>query len=176
MSDLGYGGISNTVSHVQSGNISGLTHAQIRGINESTDNNTTQQEPPSPTATEPSNPQTQEPTTDSSEPQANPTITAPKAFKKKFADKIINFNPSSDNLEIDLKSFGLEETASFRVAKSKKAIKKSLSRKEFDFLYDQKKGGLYYNQNGAEKGFGEGGIVAILKGSPDISNENILFF
>ena len=176
MSDLGYGGISNTVSHVQSGNISGLTHAQIRGINESTDNNTTQQEPPSPTATEPSNPQTQEPTTDSSEPQANPTITAPKAFKKKFADKIINFNPSSDNLEIDLKSFGLGETASFRVAKSKKAIKKNLSRKEFDFLYDQKKGGLYYNQNGAEKGFGEGGIVAILKGSPDISNENILFF
>ena len=28
---LGYGGISNTVSHVKSGNISGLTHAQIRG-------------------------------------------------------------------------------------------------------------------------------------------------
>jgi len=32
MNDLGYGGISNTVSHVKSGNISGLTHSQIRGF------------------------------------------------------------------------------------------------------------------------------------------------
>ena len=241
MNDLGYGGISNTVSHVQSGNISGLTHAQIRGSNESTDSDTTpqdqppstatessntqtqepittsnastnsdtapQDQPPSTatessntqtqepitssnastnsdtapqdqspsTATESSNTQTQEPITSSLEEQANPTITAPKAFKKKFADRIINFNPSTDNLAIDLNSFDLKETASFKTAKNKKSIRKNLSKKEFDFLYDQKKGGLYYNQNGAEKGLGEGGIIAILKGSPDISSENISF-
>ena len=178
MNDLGFGGISNTVSHVQSGNISGLTHAQIRGINESTDNDTTQQELAPAIANEVKNLQAQEPTTISAEQQTSPiiTITAPEVFKKKYADKIINFNPSSEKLEIDLKSFGLGEAASFKTAKSKKAIKKNLSKKELDFLYDQKKGGLYYNQNGAEKGLGDGGIVAILKGSPDISDENILFF
>ena len=178
MNDLGYGGISNTVSHVQSGNISGLTHAQIRGINEGTDNDTTQQELSPPTANEANNLQAQEPTTISAEQQTSPIIiiTAPEVFKKKYADKIINFDPSRDKLEIDLKSFALGEAASFKTAKSKKAIKKNLSKKELDFLYDQKKGGLYYNQNGAEKGLGDGGIVAILKGSPDISNENILFF
>jgi len=177
MNDLGYGGISNTVSHVQSGNTSGLTHAQIRGINESADNDTTQQELSPPTANEVNNLQDQEPTTISTEQQTSTVIiiTAPEVFKKKYADKIINFNSSSEKLEIDLKSFGLGEAASFKTAKSKKAIKKNLSKKELDFLYDQKKGGLYYNQNGAEKGFGEGGIVAILKGSPDISDENILF-
>ena len=208
MNDLGYGGISNTVSHVQSGNISGLTHAQIRGSNESTDSDTTSQDQPPSTATESnntqtqepittsnattnsdtapqdqspsiatesSNTQTQEPRTSSLEEQANPTITAPKAFKKKFADRIINFNPSTDNLAIDLNSFDLKEIASFKTAKNKKSIRKNLSKKEFDFLYDQKKGGLYYNQNGAEKGLGEGGIIAILKGSPDISSENISF-
>ena len=69
----------------------------------------------------------------------------------------------------------MEETASFKTARNKKSIRKKLSKKEFDFLYDQKKGGLYYNQNGVEKGLGEGGIIAILKGSPDINSENISF-
>ena len=34
MKDPSYGGISNTVSHVRSGNISGLTHAHIRASDE----------------------------------------------------------------------------------------------------------------------------------------------
>ena len=54
-------------------------------------------------------------------------------------------------------------------------LKRTLARQEFDFLYDQKKGGLYFNENGADKGFGDGGIFAIIKGAPDISENNLVF-
>ena len=40
---------------------------------------------------------------------------------------------------------------------------------DIDFLYDQKKGSLYFNENGADKGFGDGGIIAILKGAPELT-------
>ena len=54
-------------------------------------------------------------------------------------------------------------------------IKKKLAKQDFDFLYDEKKGGLYFNENGADKGFGDGGIIAILKGAPDLSADNLEF-
>ena len=50
-----------------------------------------------------------------------------------------------------------------------------LAKQDIDFLYDQKKGGLYFNENGLEKGFGDGGIVAILKGAPDLTESNLVF-
>ena len=102
------------------------------------------------------------------------TIKAPSIFKKKYADKITNFNPSTDTLEIDTDSFGIESSATFAAAKNKKKLKK-LAKKDFDFLYDQKKGGLYFNENGADKGFGDGGIIAILKGAPDLTSGNLEF-
>ena len=101
-------------------------------------------------------------------------IYAPKKFNKKSADKITNFNPSTDTLEIDTESFGVDSSASFTAAKNKRKLKK-LAKKDFDFLYDQKKGGLYFNENGADKGFGKGGIIAILKGAPDMTASNLEF-
>ena len=41
--------------------------------------------------------------------------------------------------------------------------------------YDDKKGRLYFNENGADKGFGDGGIIAILKGAPDLTAGNLEF-
>ena len=96
-------------------------------------------------------------------------------FKNKSADKITNFNPSTDTLEIDTDSFGIDSSATFAVGASKKEIKKVLTKQDFDFLYDQKKGGLYFNENGADKGFGDGGIIAILKGAPHLTNSNLEF-
>ena len=58
---------------------------------------------------------------------------------------------------------------------AKKTVKKKLAKQDFDFLYDQKKGGLYFNENGADKGFGEGGIIAILKGAPDLTSDSLEF-
>ena len=52
---------------------------------------------------------------------------------------------------------------------------KRLSRQDLEFLYDEKKGGLYFNENGAGKSFGEGGIIAILKGAPDLTTGNLEF-
>ena len=102
-------------------------------------------------------------------------IASPTKFNKKAADKITNFDPSTDTLEIDTDSFGIDSSAIFAAGKNKKEVKKKLAKQDFDFLYDQKKGGLYFNENGADKGFGEGGIIAILKGSPDLTADNLEF-
>ncbi len=102
-------------------------------------------------------------------------IKEPSKFQNKFADKITNFSPSTDTLEIDTDSFGIDSSATFAIGKNKKKVKKKLAKQDFDFLYDQKKGGLYFKENGAKKGFGEGGIIAILKGSPDLTPSNLEF-
>ena len=102
-------------------------------------------------------------------------IDKPSKFNKKSADKITNFNPSIDTLEIDTDSFGIDSSASFATGKNKKTVKKKLTKQDFDFLYDQKKGGLYFNENGADKGFGDGGIIAILKGAPELNSDNLEF-
>ena len=100
---------------------------------------------------------------------------APAKFNKKSADKITNFNPSTDTLEIDTDSFGIDGSATFASGKNKKTVKKKLAKQDFDFLYDEKKGGLYFNENGSDKGFGDGGIIAILKGAPDLTASNLEF-
>ena len=105
----------------------------------------------------------------------NLIISAPTKFNKKSVDKITNFNPSIDTLEIDADSFGIEGSASFASGKNKKAVKKRLAKQDFDFLYEEKKGGLYFNENGSDKGFGDGGIIAILKGAPDLTSDNLEF-
>ena len=102
-------------------------------------------------------------------------LIAPTKFNKKSADKITNFNPSTDALEIDTLSFGIDSSATFASGKNKKEIKKKLAKQDFDFLYDEKKGGLYFNENGADKGFGNGGIIAILKGAPELTSDNLEF-
>lgn len=102
-------------------------------------------------------------------------LLAPRKFNKKSADKITNFNPSTDTLEIDTDSFGIDSSATFASGKNKKAVKKKLAKQDYDFLYDQKKGGLYFNENGTDKDFGDGGIIAILKGTPELMNNNLIF-
>ena len=108
------------------------------------------------------------------EPKSYP-IKLPPTFKKIYADKITNFNPSTDTLEIDTDSFGTDNSTTFAAGKNKKAVKKELAKQDFDFIYDQKKGGLYFNENGSDKGFGDGGIIAILKGAPELNASNLEF-
>ena len=100
-------------------------------------------------------------------------IVLPLNFNKKSADKITNFNPLIDTIEIDTDSFGIDQSATFAAGKNKKKVKKKLAKQDFDFLYDQNKGRLYFNENGSDKGFGDGGIIAILKGAPDMTANNI---
>ena len=37
------------------------------------------------------------------------------------------------------------------------------------------KGGLYFNESSADKGFGDGGIIAILKGALELTSGNLEF-
>ena len=108
--------------------------------------------------------------------QLSTAITRASKFNKKSADKITNFNPSTDTLEIDTDSFSIDSSfATFASGKNKKVVKKKLAKQDFDFLYDEKKGGLYFNENGSDNGFGEGGIIATLKGAPDLTSGNLEF-
>ena len=53
---------------------------------------------------------------------------------------------------------------------------KLLSKRDYDFVYFEKKGRLFFDGNGSDKKWGnsdEGGLVAILKGNPVLTAEDI---
>ena len=81
---------------------------------------------------------------------------------------IKGFNPDDTfNLE------GIDD-GTFAIASSKKELKQ-LKKSDADVVYDERKGKLYFNDNGAKKGWGEkkdGGLVAKFKGKPELSADN----
>ena len=73
-------------------------------------------------------------------------------------------------------SFSVEGTdgGTFAIASSKKELKQ-LIKSDADVVYDERKGKLYFNDNGAKKGWGEkkdGGLVAKFKGKPELSADH----
>ena len=70
------------------------------------------------------------------------SIALPEKFKRKFVDKITNFDPSIDTLEIDIDSFGVDRSPTFAIGKNKKKIKKKRPKQDFKFLFGEKKGRL----------------------------------
>ena len=102
-----------------------------------------------------------------------------EAFTKKSADKIIGFNAShGDTIAVSPNAFPSLTGASaisFVSTRSKKEFKQ-MSKEDYDFVYFEKKGRLYFDGNDAEKNWGnsdEGGLVAILKGKPELTAEDI---
>ena len=102
-------------------------------------------------------------------------------FTKKNADLIIQFKGSEkDHILIDPNisdSLSSDSGISFASTKSKKNLKQ-LSQKNYDLIYFEKKGELFLNGNGTAKGFGEtdeGGLLAILKGKPNLKATDIAF-
>ncbi len=52
---------------------------------------------------------------------------------------------------------------------------KLLSKQDYDFVYFEKKARLYFDGNGTDKNWGssnEGGLVAILKGNPELTADD----
>ena len=104
-------------------------------------------------------------------------------FTRRAADKIIGFNSEQgDTIAINVFVFpGLEASTTdnlrFVSADSKKELKQ-LSRQDYNFVYYEKKGRLYYDGNGSMKNWGnedEGGLVAILKGKPSLTSDDFVF-
>ncbi len=102
-----------------------------------------------------------------------------EAFTKQSADKIIGFNAShGDTIAVSPNAFPSLTGASaisFASTRSKKEFK-HMSKQDYDFVYFEKKGRLYFDGNGAKKNWGnsdEGGLVAILKGKPELTAEDI---
>ena len=100
------------------------------------------------------------------------TTTADEAF---HVDAVALQQMARNPLIDDTDSFGIDSSATFAAGKNKKTVKKKLAKQDFDFLHDEKKGGLYSNENSSDKGFGDGGIIAILKGAPDLTSGNLEF-
>ena len=96
-------------------------------------------------------------------------------FGRKYSDKIVDFNSG----EGDYIRFKSTVSGFSRL----KQVSEVLSIKHIDLLqqsahkliFIQSQGFLFFNQNGTRSGWGEGGLVAILKGQPDLSIEDILW-
>lgn len=73
-----------------------------------------------------------------------------------FGGKALQKMPSIDQLK-------------FKTVRSKKSLRKA-SQKGFDLIYFQSKGMLYHDQNSENKGFGEGGLMAVLFDGPRLNN------
>ena len=101
-------------------------------------------------------------------------------FNKKGADKIINFKSTEGDFlsftPIAIPGIASIDSFGFASATSKKQLKK-LSKQDYEFVYFEKKGRLYFDSNGFEKGWGdpaEGGLVAIMKGKPELNAGDIV--
>jgi len=90
----------------------------------------------------------------------------PNGFSKKQADLIKNFNSNEgDSLLVDNDVFDLSKKIKLKVVTDKKASKKAAKSKK-DFVYNDKKGLLFFNENGKDKGWGDGGLFAKFQGAP----------
>ncbi len=93
-------------------------------------------------------------------------------FDKQGAETIRNFK-SDDMFEFS-SDLLLGSDYTFATANSKKELKK-LAKENVDIVYYKRKGELYFNGNGSYKGWGsnsEGGLIAKLKGKPELTYEN----
>ncbi|MFN3927908.1 MAG: choice-of-anchor I domain-containing protein [Pseudanabaenaceae cyanobacterium] len=90
-------------------------------------------------------------------------------------DTITDFSPSDDSIVLDkaafnkFANFGAISPSDFAVVTSDAAAETSTAL----IVYNQSNGKLFYNQNGAEAGFGAGGgQFALLNGNPTLSAAN----
>ena len=89
-------------------------------------------------------------------------------FGTKNEDQIKDFDPEAgDSILLDNDLFGLGKKIKLKSYGSRNKVKKAAKSKN-DFLYDEKKGLLYFNENGKQKGWGDGGLFTKLQGAPDL--------
>ena len=89
-------------------------------------------------------------------------------FGNKKADLIKDFDPDEgDSIVIKQDIFNISSKIKVKRVRGKsKAIKAAKSKS--DFIYDNKNGLLYFNEDGKDMGWGNGGLLAKLQGKPDL--------
>ena len=93
-------------------------------------------------------------------------------FGNKHADLIKDFDSyERDSILLDNVLFGLSQKIKFKSYSRKNKVKKA-ARSKNDFVYDDKKGLLYFNENGKQKGWGNGGLFAKLQGAPELGADD----
>ena len=91
---------------------------------------------------------------------------------RRQADVIQDFRPDQgDRILLDSDAFSGE--GSVGIAESRREFRQMRSDSDHEFLYFQPKGGLYYNENGDDSGWGDGGLIAALKGAPELDANQI---
>ncbi|MDY7004672.1 MAG: choice-of-anchor I family protein [Cyanobacteriota bacterium] len=92
-------------------------------------------------------------------------------------DEITDFNPDLDLILLDLTTFTEITTTSGEDIGDEFAIVESngdAASSEAIVVYNSSNGGLFYNANGSDGGFGDGGRFATLTGTPTISAEDFV--
>ena len=99
----------------------------------------------------------------------------PGEFGKKNADVITDFNPDEgDKVAIASEAFDGVTKIKFVAVTGKKEAKR-MGSTDKSFIYDDKKGMLYYDANGRKNGLGsDGGEFAQLLGAPNIGKSNFV--
>lgn len=96
----------------------------------------------------------------------------PESFSLKAAQVIKGFDPRKDVIFVDGASFGKDDLK-IKFAKTGKKLAK-LQRKPVDLIVDKQSSSIFYNENGAMPGLGEGGLLAVFSGSPRLGQDNFV--
>ena len=100
------------------------------------------------------------------------------SFGRNRAERIRNFSAmAGDRIGLAreiFSSIGSIENLRFRVVSGSKGMR-AAARTDVNIIYNQRTGGLYYNQNLGGSGFGQaGGMFAVLLGKPELSSSNFI--
>jgi hypothetical protein len=105
--------------------------------------------------------------------QDNFVFSSTGEFGISLADTITGFNPDEgDRLILNRFAFPGLKSPAIRNVSSGKMLNKALKSKS-ELIYYAPLGQLYYNENSSRKGFGSGGLFAVLEGAPLIGAEQI---
>ena len=95
-----------------------------------------------------------------------------QGFGKKRRDTIKDFNPEEgDCLLIEGDVFDVGKKLKLKTVKGPKAAKRADDSRA-DFIYDRRKGLLFYNENGKEDGWGDGALFLKLEGAPELGESD----
>jgi len=102
----------------------------------------------------------------------------PLKFSDFYADRITDFNSAEgDKIQLSRSAFGIAANASVSLAivagddETEVALQTAAM-----FVYDISQGELHWNQNGAFRGLGSGGILAVLETKPALSSAGIALY